>query len=247
MQSNGDELSTVPGFGWASTASLGSNKVVLDPAGFEFSTDEALNKSPERASPERGGWAAYQAELAAQPFTLVHGDFHPANMLVARAPRAAPAPACASAPASAPASVPAAAPAPGTGPDSHSEPAPAAAAGASLLLVDWEAVGVGSGPQDLGQYLLSHATPAERAALERPALEAYYAELTALNPAVAASMSLEQCWAEYRDGGLGRWIYFLTFDGFGGPPAVSQFFHDQVLAFVLDHGVGPETVPMPRV
>lgn len=176
-----------------------------------------VDASVGRASPERGGWAAYQAELAARPFTLVHGDFHPANMLVRR--RAGPSDADAA----------------------------ADGAAAQLLLVDWEAVGVGSGPQDLGQYLLSHATPDERAALERPAVAAYYAELTALNPAVAASMSLEQCWAEVVQGGLGRWIYFLTFDGFGGPAAVSQFFHDQVLAFVEAHGVTPDAAPMPRV
>jgi hypothetical protein len=48
-------------------------------------------------------------------------------------------------------------------------------------------------------------------------------------------------------GGLGRWLYFLPFDGWGAPPAVSQFFCDQVLAFIVAHGVTPETVPMPRM
>merc|ERR1712232_311786 len=58
-----------------------------------------------------------------------------------------------------------------------------------LVLLDWEAVGVGSGPQELGQYMISHTTPEIRAEVERSAVEAYYAELTSLNPAVAASMS----------------------------------------------------------
>ena len=56
------------------------------------------------------GWDAFQAELQARPFTLVHGDFHPANFMVRRDEGVY-----------------------------------------SLVLLDWEVVGLGSGPQDLGQ------------------------------------------------------------------------------------------------
>ena len=31
-----------------------------------------------------------------------------------------------------------------------------------LVLVDFEVVGVGSGPQDIGQYMISHLTPEKR-------------------------------------------------------------------------------------
>eukprot|EP00287_Rhodomonas_sp_CCMP768_P024463 CAMPEP_0202849904 /NCGR_PEP_ID=MMETSP1389-20130828/82150_1 /ASSEMBLY_ACC=CAM_ASM_000865 /TAXON_ID=302021 /ORGANISM="Rhodomonas sp., Strain CCMP768" /LENGTH=51 /DNA_ID=CAMNT_0049528015 /DNA_START=1 /DNA_END=152 /DNA_ORIENTATION=- len=37
----------------------------------------------------------------------------------------------------------------------------------SLKLIDWEMVGVGSGPQDLAQYMISHATPALRQECEK--------------------------------------------------------------------------------
>ena len=40
-----DELSTVPGFGWANLQWDSSNKVVLDQSGFAFSVDEASNKA----------------------------------------------------------------------------------------------------------------------------------------------------------------------------------------------------------
>lgn len=48
-----------------------------------------------------------------------------------------------------------------------------------LALVDWEAVAVGSGPQDLGQFMISHASPAARRALAPGALRSYAAALTA--------------------------------------------------------------------
>lgn len=149
-----------------------------------------------------GGWERYQAELQARPFTLVHGDFHPANLLYKEDD-------------------------------------------GQVLLVDWEAVGLGSGPQELGQFMISHTEPNLRAALEKQAVEDYYSELTALNPQVA--MTLEQCWQEYVAGGLGRWLFFLPYDGWGAPPAVSQYFCNQCLAFIKDHGVTPESVPMPRM
>jgi len=58
---------------------------------------------------------------------------------------------------------------------------PAAAGGCAgrLALVDWEAVAVGSGPQDLGQFMISHASPAARRALAPGALRSYAAALTA--------------------------------------------------------------------
>lgn len=71
-----------------------------------------LEASLSRARAACGGWEAFQAELKTRPLTLVHGDFHPGNMMIAR-----------------------------EGGD------------CSLFLLDWEVVGVGSGPQELGQYV----------------------------------------------------------------------------------------------
>jgi hypothetical protein len=96
--------------------------------------------------------------------------------------------------------------------------------------------------------MISHAQPELRASIEKDAVAAYYAELKALNPLIG--MTFEQCWNEYIMGGLGRWLFFLPFDGFSDDKQGqknSQFFADQVLAFIKDHGVTPDSIPMPRV
>ena len=48
--------------------------------------------------------------------------------------------------------------------------------------------------------------PEERAAVEREVVQRYFEELALLVPDDAVrSMTSEECWAEYIDGGLGRW------------------------------------------
>jgi hypothetical protein len=165
-----------------------------------------LEASLARARPEADGWTTFQSELKTRPLTLVHGDFHPGNMMISR---------------------------------DGSE--------CRLFLLDWEVVGVGSGPQELGQYLISHASPQTREVIWRTAVESYYSRLVALNPLVADSMSLDDCVAEYVSGGAGRWFWFLPILATMCPPKMTQFFHDQVLAFVRHHNITPETAPMPRV
>ncbi len=127
-------------------------------------------------------------------------------------------------------------------PAAEAEASPAAAA--RLVLLDWEAVGVGSGPQDLGQFLISHSSPSARRAVEDAALARYHAELQALNPKVA--MTLAECRAEYAAGGAGRWFWLLPLLAVYCPPVMAKYFHDQLLAFVDDHGFTAENVPAPR-
>eukprot|EP00747_Dinoflagellata_sp_TGD_P073398 gnl/TRDRNA2_/TRDRNA2_157880_c0_seq1.p1 gnl/TRDRNA2_/TRDRNA2_157880_c0~~gnl/TRDRNA2_/TRDRNA2_157880_c0_seq1.p1 ORF type:complete len:404 (+),score=88.79 gnl/TRDRNA2_/TRDRNA2_157880_c0_seq1:163-1374(+) len=150
-------------------------------------------------------WAEYQLELQRRPFTLTHGDFHPANFMVR--------------------------------PSSASH---------KLALLDWEMVGVGSGPQDLGQFMISHVEPAQREAIEEAAVRRYFDELVRLNPGISASMTWDQCWEEYVQGGMGRWLWFVPVLAAMCPAPMGQFFHDQVLAFAKAHGVTKESVPMPR-
>jgi len=170
-------------------------KVVWDPL-LVAVVDSAIGKAAGRA-----GWELYQSELCTRPFTLVHGDFHPANLLLVE----------------------------------NEE---------KVLLVDWEAAGVGSGPQELGQFMISHTAPTLRASIEREAVAAYYAELLRLNKDI--SMSLEDCWLEYVQGGLARWLFFLPHDGWGNELA-SQYFCDQVLAWIQDHSMTPANAPLPRL
>ena len=44
----------------------------------------------------------------------------------------------------------------------------------TIKLLDWEMVGLGSGPQDLGQYVISNMDPVERKECERELIEAYH-------------------------------------------------------------------------
>jgi hypothetical protein len=184
---------------WAKIKSaMGQSEVCWDPRLVAI-----LDASLRKASPESGGWEAFQSELKARPYTLVHGDFHPANFMVRRGDDGQP----------------------------------------SVVLMDWEMTGLGSGPQELGQFMISHTEPAIRSTIERDAVDTYYTELKSLKPDI--SMTLEECWQEYIAGGVGKWMWFLPWD-FGGA-AAQQFFHDQVLAFVLTHGVSAQNVPMPRI
>jgi len=114
----------------------------------------------------------------------------------------------------------------------------------TVVLIDWEMVGVGSGPQDIGQFMISHTSPQLRASLERGVVESYHSELRSLNPSIR--MTLDECWAEYVAGGLGRWLWFVPLLVTMCPPAAGQYFVDQVQAFAQAHGVTAETVPMPR-
>jgi aminoglycoside phosphotransferase (APT) family kinase protein len=162
-----------------------------------------LDASIAKATPEAGGWATYQAEIKTRPQTLSHGDFHPANMMIANGER--------------------------------------------LIMLDFEQVGVGSGPQDLGQYFISHMIPSVRAGIEREAVNKYYETLCALNPEVPKTMSFEQCWSEYVNGGIGRWCWMMPLLATMCPPKMTQYFHDQCKEFMEAHNLTPDNIPMPRV
>ena len=114
-----------------------------------------------------------------------------------------------------------------------------------LKLLDWEMVGIGSGPQDLGQYILSNMHPSQRRQCERSLLEAYYSELIRCG---VKDLSWEDCWKEYKVGGVERWLWFLVyFIGQTGPLLRwAQFFHDQIASFVADHEITVDDIVQPR-
>ena len=114
----------------------------------------------------------------------------------------------------------------------------------SIKLLDWEMCGLGSGPQDLGQYVLSNMEPAERRANERRLIEAYHEELCA---AGVKDVGFDFCWQEYKVGGLERWLWFLVyFLGQEGFTDWAQFFHDQMASFMHDHGITADDVTQVR-
>jgi aminoglycoside phosphotransferase (APT) family kinase protein len=140
-------------------------------------------------------WEAQRRRLRPDgPWTLVHGDFWPANVMYLFKER-------------------------------------------SIRLLDWEMCGLGSGPQDLGQYIISNMEPEARREHDRSLVEAYHRELLGCG----VDVSWEYVWKEYRVGGMERWMWFLAyFLGQAGFEKWAQFFHDQMASFLEDHGLTPD-------
>jgi hypothetical protein len=116
-----------------------------------------------------------------------------------------------------------------------------------LRFLDWEMVGLGSGPQDLGQYILSNMDPSERRECEVDVVRVYYNELVRFG---VREFSWDDCWNEYRVGGLERWLWFLIYFSGQDPDTPmlkwAQFFHDQIVAFVDDHNIKVSDITQPR-
>jgi hypothetical protein len=122
----------------------------------------------------------------------------------------------------------------------------------SIVLLDWENVGIGSGPQDLAQYMISHVNVDIRKTIETELLPIYYHNLTSLPGSLVRSSeySLEECRREFIFGGAERWFWMLAFLlNMAMPTAVKQYFHDIVSRFVNDYAseITTETIGMPRV
>uniref|UniRef100_A0A7S4WHK3 Aminoglycoside phosphotransferase domain-containing protein n=1 Tax=Ditylum brightwellii TaxID=49249 RepID=A0A7S4WHK3_9STRA len=151
-------------------------------------------------------------------FCLVHGDFWPGNVMIEK--------------------------------DETRTTAPSSTTSVrgvrDLRLLDWEMVGLGSGPQDLGQYILSNIDPQERRECEEQLIRNYYEKLVQLG---VRDLSWEYCWSEYTIGGLERWLWFLVyFCSQEGSVMLkwAQFFHNQMKEFVHDHSIRSEHVTQPR-
>ena len=182
-----------------------------------------------------GDYAAFLSEQSGRPLTLVHGDCHPHNVLLAAA-EAAPS---------------AARPGESKGCEDGGE---VTGRECWLRLIDFEMVGLGSGAQELGQFLISHTEPALRRATERELVRAYYDELRSVLcarglAADANAYTFEACWEEYVAGGAGRWAWFVAYlvHAKSDSPKLGQYFHDQLAAFLRDHVSDPLLTPMPRV
>eukprot|EP00996_Jenningsia_fusiforme_P000637 NODE_1575_length_1486_cov_29.578984_g1421_i0.p1 GENE.NODE_1575_length_1486_cov_29.578984_g1421_i0~~NODE_1575_length_1486_cov_29.578984_g1421_i0.p1 ORF type:complete len:460 (-),score=91.63 NODE_1575_length_1486_cov_29.578984_g1421_i0:107-1411(-) len=121
-----------------------------------------------------------------------------------------------------------------------------------LILLDWEVVGVGSGPQDIGQFLISHVEPSVAAQLFPEVAQAYHNAIVETIPvhcpAVQELPSLDSVIQEVVAGGMERWVwlngYMMGMDNI--PTHFLQYFHDQTLGWIRSHGITPETVGMPR-
>lgn len=119
--------------------------------------------------------------------------------------------------------------------------------GSIIRLLDWEMCGLGSGPQDLGQYVLSNMDPAERRPCERELVQAYYKELVQAGVKDESGDLWDYCWKEYTVGGVERWLWFLIY--FVAQPEMTgwaQFFHNQIASFMEDHKMSADDITQPR-
>jgi hypothetical protein len=158
-------------------------------------------------------WDDFQNRIHNTAFTLVHGDFHPGNFMVARKK------------------------------DSNN------VIFGDVKLMDWEVVGIGCGPQDMGQFVISHVPLETRRKLEKQVFrEAYYDKLVEKLKAknVEKLPTFEECWHEYVYGGVERWVWLLVICNSIFPKPAGDYFYNQVKDFANDHGVNIETIGMPR-
>lgn len=157
-------------------------------------------------------------------FSLTHGDFHPGNLLCLHSSSA-----------------------------KFKNEEEATVETPRLILLDWEVVGVGSGPQDIGQYLISHTPPNDAHEMLDEITSVYRDTLVETIDAADATHSsseippLEDLRREIIYGGFERWVWLFGYMcGCGVPPLYMQYFHDQVYGWASANGISIATVGMPR-
>jgi Phosphotransferase enzyme family len=120
----------------------------------------------------------------------------------------------------------------------------------NIRLIDWEMVGLGSGPQDLGQYVLSNMEREERRQCETDLIESYCTALHAHRPVRRTEPDydalLQHCWDEYKVGGVERFLWFLIYFLGQGNYSWSQYFHNQIADFMHAHQLTPDDITQPR-
>ena len=116
-----------------------------------------------------------------------------------------------------------------------------------VRLFDWEMVSLGLGPQELGQYVISHLDLSKHGVeVHRKLVQAYYEELTTINPEILHSCSFDACMENFVYGGMRKWLWML--------PQLSKwnvkfmpYFVNQVDSFRAIHKVRPNDVCYPAV
>jgi len=113
-----------------------------------------------------------------------------------------------------------------------------------VKIVDFEMVGIGSGPQDLAQFLISHMEPKLRKECEISLLKDYYDQLQkeGVDP---KTFTWEMCLDDYIKGGAERWVWLCVWLAVF-PKKMVEFFNGQAAAFCKDHGVTAENIGQPR-
>jgi hypothetical protein len=212
---------------WQSSQLQGSNpwityksKIVEGTVGFTW--EEPVIACLE-ASIAKCNWTTYQEEIKTRAWTMVHGDFHPANFMATWTEKTET-----------------------VVEENETATAELVKNELELILLDWPMAGLGSGPQDLAQYLISHVPQHERQVME-PELLTLYHQVLQQYERVPSTYTYEQCYLDYQQGGIGRWLWLLSLLTSMCPDSVMKYFHDQVLGFIVDHQFTAENIPMMRV
>lgn len=163
-------------------------------------------------------------------WSLVHGDYHPGNILCLHSTSSQHA-------------------------NNASDKKEGSMQHPDLILLDWEVVGVGSGPQDIGQYLISHLeTQGAHGMLDEITSVYRKTLIETIDAATNATFHLSEEVPSLGDlqreiiyGGLERWIWLYGYMcGMEIPAIYMQFFHDQVYGWILANKISAEGVGMPR-
>ena len=109
-------------------------------------------------------------------------------------------------------------------------------------------VGIGSGPQELGQYLISHLDFSRHGCVDvhRGLVRRYYDQLVATNPKIKNDFSFEACFENFVYGGFRHWLWMLPQLAGWRLDFMPYFFH-QVDTFRRLHDIQPEKVGYPAV
>ena len=176
--------------------------------------DENLKACMEAAF-AKVDWENFQDFLKTRPWTLVHGDLHPANTMWVWSVDQLPV----------------------TQQYGQGKP----------MIIDWEMVGLGSGPQDIAQYVISHMDPELRRSNEKHLVRIYYDTLVDnIENNGVENYSFDDCWKDYVMGGAERWLWMVAFGSSVFPEHFVQYFHNQTAAFLRDHGITPDKIGMTR-
>lgn len=115
------------------------------------------------------------------------------------------------------------------------------------MFLDWEFVGVGNGPSELGWYLIFHMDPEVRRNCEENLLINYYESLTAPPSKVDIStFTFSQMKEEYIKGGSERAIFIFCYLSDLCEQKWLQSFHNQIASFLTDHNINPQNVGFAR-
>lgn len=125
-----------------------------------------------------------------------------------------------------------------------------------MILVDWEVVGVGSGPQDIGQFLISHLETGEACGMLEEVASVYRQTLQNTLDTVNSNCSKEQTVPSLKSikneivyGGIERWVWLFAFmcgHEAHMPFVYMQFFHDQMQRFIVMNSIAATDIGMPR-